>query len=81
MQNSPKITLRSAFIAFSAGLFGAVTAFLLEPGVVAQFSGAPVWVLPAVMCLATLLALIATAIALKLSTGGRNARHKPGREA
>jgi|GEM_PF-5426170 ATP/ADP translocase len=79
MQSSPKITLRSASIAFSAGLLGAVTAALLGPGVVAQFSWAPVWVLPAVMCLATLLALIATALAFKLSTGGRNARHT-GRE-
>ena len=82
MQNSPKITPRSALVAFSVALLGAITGILLGLGIVAQFSGAPVWVLPAVMCLATLLALIAAAVAFKLSAGGRTSgRNKPAREA
>ena len=82
MQNSPKITPGSALITFSVALLGAVTGILLGPGIVAHFSEAPAWVLPAVMCSATLLALIAAAVAFKLSAGGRTSgRNKPGREA
>ena len=82
MQNSPKITARSALGGFSIALLGAVTGILLGPSIVAQFSGAPAWMLPAVMCSATLLALIAAAVAFKLSTGGRtNGHDKLGREA
>ena len=80
MQNSPTITPRSSLAAFSIALLGAITGILLGPGIVALFAGAPAWVLPAVMCSATFLAVVAGAVAFKLSTGGRTNGHNPGRK-
>lgn len=82
MQNKSRATPRSVLVAFSIALSASVTGILLGPHVVAQFSGAPVWMLPAVICSGMLLALFAVAVAFKRSTGGRNnGRNNPGREA
>jgi len=71
MQNEAKLTPRRALLFFAVALAGSLTGMLLGPWLVAQFSGAPAWLLPAIVCSGVLLALVAVAAAFKLPTGTR----------
>ena len=73
MQNEAKLTPRRALLFFAVALVGSLTGMLFGPWLVGQFSGAPAWLLPAIVCSGVLLALVAAAAAFKLSAGNRTA--------
>lgn len=71
MQNQAKLTPRRALLFFAVALVGSLTGRFFGPWLVEQLSGAPTWLLPAIVCSGVLLALVAAAAAVKLSTGTR----------
>lgn len=67
MTNQRPLTFHRALVVFLLALAGSVTGILLGPHIVAAFDGAPVWLLPAVMVISTLLALLAAYIAFRIA--------------
>lgn len=68
MTNSRKVTPRKALVFFLFALTGSLTGTLAGPHIVGAFDGAPVWLLPAILCVSILLALVATYMAFHLAT-------------
>lgn len=67
MRNAHPLTARRALIVFFLALAGAVGGILVGPPLVRAFHGAPSWLLPAVICGAVGLALIAAFMAFRLA--------------
>ena len=79
MTNGRKVTPRKALVFFLFALTGSLTGTLAGPRIVATFDGAPVWLLPAILCVSVLLALVASYMAFHLVTK-RNQKRQAGQE-